>query len=273
MSTGSGIPGFDAATQVRPRTTAGRYDADIHPGWDGPLSPNGGHLAAMLLRAARAHLARPDLSPRTLSVHFPRPALHGPAQISVDTLRCGALSALLRAELHQDGRLACTALLTCSSARDATLPITATAPKAPPWEAVSDDDLAVFDPIPPLFGRLNLRTCFGPAPFSGGDQALTGGWIQLREDPAAVDAERQVAFTDAWWPSVYGATTYVPGVPTLELTCHFRSTTTVNGPVLGRFHTHTVNEGHLDETAQLWSREGILLAESRQVAILIRPGT
>ncbi|MGV1006977.1 MAG: acyl-CoA thioesterase [Candidatus Nanopelagicales bacterium] len=267
MSVGS--PDFDESTRVVPRG-GGIFEAQVHPAWRGPLAPNGGHLAAMVLRAARTELARPDLPPRSLSVHFPRPADQGPAQIRVEVLRAGQGSALLRSELYQDDKLRCTALLTCASARAATAPVSATAPDVPAWDAVADFDLSELPRAPEQFHRLQFKRCFGPGPFTEGTEALTGGWMKLRDDDADIDAERLTAFSDLWWPAVFGVADGFVGVPTLELTCHFRTTTPVQGPVLGRFQSRTVAEGYLDEVGELWSSDGTLLAESRQLALLLR---
>lgn len=271
MKTPTQAADFDEATRVVPQAQEGRFLSQVHPGWDGPLAPNGGHLAAMLLRAARAHLNRKDLTPRTLSVHFPRPATHGTATITVEAIRVGIGSALLRSEMRQDDRVCCTALLTCVSTRTATLPIQTEAPEAPRWQDTQEFDFGALEGTPALFSRMRIRPCFGPPPLSGAGDALTGGWMELRDDSAPIDFERQVALSDMWWPAVFGATKEFVGAPTLELTCHFRSSVAPTGPVLGRFRTRTVAEGFLDETAELWTQDGTLLAEAKQMALLISP--
>ena len=61
--------------------------------------------------------------------------------------------------------------------------------------------------------------------------------------------------------------------PTVDLTIHFR------GPlpqpaaepgerVLAVFRTRLAREGFLEEDGELWSRDGVLLAHSRQLALL-----
>jgi acyl-CoA thioesterase len=266
------VPSFDEATHVVFRAF-GQYDTYIHPAWDGLGAPNGGILAAALLRAARRQLARPDLPPRTLSVHFPQAAVNGAAQINVEVLREGRSTALVCSELFQQQKLVCTALLTFSSARDEAMPIAATAPAVPPWQEVNTFDYVATPGTPPCFARIEPRPCLGQRPFSGTTEALTGGWMQLRSDTTDVDAERLVALSDMWWPAVHTAANGIVRTPTLEL-CHFRTATAVKAPVLGRFNTTTLREGHFDETAQLWSQDGTLLAETRQLAQLTpRPST
>jgi len=41
-------------------------------------------------------------------------------------------------------------------------------------------------------------------------------------------------------------------------------------PVLVSFHTREVSQGVLEEYGEIWSRDGRLLAHSRQLAILLQ---
>ena len=271
LSHGGAVPSFDEATRVILRA-GGRYDTYLHPTWEGLGAPNGGILAAALLRAARERLARPDLPPRTLSVHYPRSAANGAAQIIVEVIGEGRSTARVRSELFQHDTLVCTALLTFSCDPDESSPTAPAAPAVPPWHRVKPFDLSATSATPPCLHRIEPRPCLGQKPSNGAAVARTGGWMQLRRDTTDVDAERLVALSDMWWPAVFTAANRIVCVPTLEL-CHFRSSTAAKAPVLGQFSTTTVREGHLDQTAHLWAQDGTPLAETRQRAVLIRaPG-
>jgi len=63
------------------------------------------------------------------------------------------------------------------------------------------------------------------------------------------------------------------GIPTVDLTVHFRETLPLAGArpddwTLATFRTRVVREGFLEEDGELWSRDGRLLAHSRQLAVL-----
>ncbi len=59
-------------------------------------------------------------------------------------------------------------------------------------------------------------------------------------------------------------------VPTLDLTVHLRGALPRPGDwVLGRFRTRAARAGFLEEDGELWSRDGELLAQSRQLALAI----
>jgi hypothetical protein len=97
--------------------------------------------------------------------------------------------------------------------------------------------------------------------------------MALRGDDAPLDAARLCAFTDLWWPAVFGTTASPVYVPTLQLSVYLRSTEhEPKAPVLGRFASRHAAEGHVEETGELWSADGELLAESTQLALLLRLG-
>jgi acyl-CoA thioesterase len=62
--------------------------------------------------------------------------------------------------------------------------------------------------------------------------------------------------------------------PTIELTVHFRGTLPASGDwVLGEFESRVARDGFFEEDGLLWSRDGELLAQSRQLALAIAPPT
>jgi hypothetical protein len=172
------------------------------------------------------------------------------------------------------------------------------APDVPPASAVAPINVDAAPGAPAMLGRMELRPCFGPAMFSGGLEAVpgagaavtggveamtggvqamtggadavTGGWAAFRGDHRPLDAARLCALCDLWWPPLYGRLTTPAALPTLQLTVYLRDTSAqVAPPVLARFVTATVDEGHLEERGELWSTDGRLLAESAQLALLV----
>ena len=101
--------------------------------------------------------------------------------------------------------------------------------------------------------------------------AETGGWIRTADgDP--VDDVLLAVLTDAWPPAVFARFTEPTGVPTIELTIHFRGAPDeAREWCLVRFRTLEVADGYLEETGEIWSEDGRLLAESRQLAVVLDP--
>jgi len=123
--------------------------------------------------------------------------------------------------------------------------------------------------LPPFGGHFDYRFALGPPPFSGAEDALTGGWLRLSED-RSLDAALTVALTDSWPPAVFTRSTSPLAVPTLDLTVHLRGALPRQGYwVLGRFRTRVARAGFLEEDGELWSRDGELLAQSRQLALAV----
>ena len=63
---------FDRDTAVRPAGD-GLLDAAIDPGWFIVRGPNGGYVAALMLRALLHAVDDPSRAPRSLTVHFTAP--------------------------------------------------------------------------------------------------------------------------------------------------------------------------------------------------------
>ncbi|MDQ4064982.1 MAG: thioesterase family protein, partial [Actinomycetota bacterium] len=58
-------------------------------------------------------------------------------------------------------------------------------------------------------------------------------------------------------------------VPTVDLTVHFRATLPRDYDwILGRFETKRAAEGFFEEDGEMWARDGTLLAQSRQLALI-----
>jgi acyl-CoA thioesterase len=130
----------------------------------------------------------------------------------------------------------------------------------------------------PIHERYEQRFAIGPLPFTGPRtrEARTGGWLRLAE-PRPLDAALLVAYADAWPPSLFACSELAGpagGIPTVDLTVHVRTPLPAPGvrpddPVLVSFHTREVSQGVLEEDGEIWSRDGRLLAHSRQLALLL----
>ena len=264
-------PDFETATAVTP-LGEGRYKTRLDPAWDGPFSAVGGMIAAVLLRAAQSELDSPQLTPRILSIHYLAATTHSDADITVALLRASERNAVLQTSLHQDGQVTATALITCSVARPqkSRFDLPESMPDVPPPDQVPELAPQSLSAAPPCLQRLRMWPCLGAPILSQAPEAMTGGWVSLRDDPPnhALDAPRLVALCDLWWPALFAAARTLIGAPTLALSIHLRSSQPVTGPILARYTTTTVTEGHFDETAQLWSADRRPLADSRQLARL-----
>ena len=261
---------FDADTAVAP-IGDGTWGVEIRDEWSGPPGPNGGYVAALILRAIRAEVDDATREPRSLTIHYLRPPALGAAEIVVTVERSGRSASTCSARLRQGGREMCIALCVLSADFEAAIEFGSPPPEVPPPEEIEPLDPNILPPR--IFEQLEMRMAFGGPPFTAADEAEAGGWIRTRV-PAPLEPELIAMYTDCWWPPIFGRMT-APGLaPTLELTIHFRGRPPAGDHehVLGRFVTQTSARGIFEEDGWLWSADGTLLAQSRQLA-LIRPWT
>jgi acyl-CoA thioesterase len=257
---------FAADTAVRP-LGEGRYRALAPGAWFGPIAPNGGFLAALLVRAMAAELAVDDREPRSLAVHFLRPPAEGGLEIELVVERAGRTTSTVSGRMLQDGRLMALAIGTWTQRYEGAAAWDLPAPSAPPPDGV--EPAALGSSAPRMFGQLDVRPVFGGVPFAGGDEALAGGWLRTRS-PHPVDHALLALLTDAWFPSPFARLSAPSPAPTIDLTIHFRGVPPPGDHpfVLGRYRSRAAIDGMFDEDGELWSADGRLLAQSRQLALL-----
>lgn len=261
---------FDADTAVEP-IGEGRFAARIDGSWWIVRGPNGGYVAALILRALAETVGDPARAPRSLTVHYLAPPVEGPVEIHTSVERTGRSLSTLTARLVQDGRTMAIALAAFATARETVSFSEKVMPTVPPPEAcarrVTPEGLG-----PPAMVHWDQRFALGSLPMSGGE-ALTGGWIAPAE-PRPLDALLVAAMMDAWVPPIFCRVTEPMGVPTVDLTIHFRTALPPEGVadgahLLARFRSEVAADGYLVEDGELWSPDGVLLAESRQLAVVI----
>jgi acyl-CoA thioesterase len=253
-------PRFDLATAVEPRG-GDEFEARLDRAFWITHGPNGGYLAALLLRAFGAALGDPARAPRSLTVHYTEPGREGPARIATRVERSGRSLSTLSARMEQEGRTIALALAAFASSRESAAWRDLRMPEVPAPESLTTRSPDLH-PIP---HRAHWET--RPVPDGPG----VGGWIRPAV-PFPLDACALAALCDAWPPAVYArADLERRGVPTVDLTVHFREPLVAPAPdtwYLGVFRTQTAAEGFVEEDGEIWTRDGRLLAQSRQLALL-----
>lgn len=269
------MSGFNTLTAVQ-RDDTDSFLLDVDPSSFIARGPNGGYIAAILLRAL---LARVDdleggaaARPRSLTVHYPAPPTAGPAAITTEVIRAGRSLVTCAARLTQQGKPMAAALAAFSPAWPGEAWNDRPAPQAAPAETLTYGGLE--RPPLPFLDYWDHRFTKGRVVDPDGP-AETQGWIRLAE-PEPIDGPVVAAMTDAFPPAVFTRYAVPNPVPTVDLTIHFRTGLPMDGLepddfVLGHFRTRTVVEGFLEEEGELWTNNGALLAQSRQLAIML-PG-
>jgi acyl-CoA thioesterase len=263
---------FDRATAVAPLGD-GAWAGAVDAGWFAGRGPNGGYLAAIVLRAMVAELADPAREPRSLTCHYLRPPADGPVRIAVTVERSGRSTSTLTARLSQDDRQCVLGV----AAFAVEVPAPAAYAGAPPAVPAPEDIAPVDNSSSGLsiVSRFEVRPALGERMFAGAGEAVTGGWLRFA-DARGTDAVALAMFADAWWPAPWVRLREPVAAPTIDLTVHFRAPRAAvalapGEPVLGVFRSTTAADGFFEEDGELWTRDGVLLAQSRQLALLSLP--
>jgi acyl-CoA thioesterase len=272
------IGAFDRDTAVHLETESGAervFAADVSPDWRAGRGPHGGYLAAMLLRALVETVAEPLRAPRSLTIHYARAPEPGPVQIRTVLERVGRSLSTLSARIESDGTLIALALAAFSV----------------PWQApeiseLSLPDVAAPDPVrastrtlhpaaPPFTHHLVLQPRLGVIPFQGSTHPMEiGGWLGLVE-PRPIDALSLAFFSDALFSPPFIRMSEPGTSPTIDLTIHFRTPMPrVRDPdpeelCFARFSSGVMHEGFFEEDGVIWAADGTVLAQSRQLAIML----
>lgn len=241
----------------------GEYAYDIGAEWWVVAGPNGGYLAAIAVRALQAEADPGDRPLRSLTLHYLRAPEAGPGTIEVVREREGRSVTFARLTMSQDGRPFATGLAVLAVDHDSFELAAARPPDVPGPDEI--DALPDVDEAPPFARNFDYRPAVEPA-VAG--EAVTGGWLRPRGGDHELDAALVAAICDSWFPAVFSVVHEPMAVPTLDLTVHLRAPLPrPAGWVLGRFVTRTAAGGLLEEDAELFSPDGVLLAHSRQLAL------
>jgi acyl-CoA thioesterase len=249
----------------------GAFQGAVAEGWSTPRGPLGGYVMALVLNGMMLATADPERQPRALTVHFLRPPHAGPVTVRPTVERAGRTLSTVTARLEQDGRLIALALGAFSTAwpgpflSDAPMPDVAPADESRPLIP----DVADGRPRPEFAERLTMQRRFGDLPFTRSDSAVVGGWLGLLER-RPIDALTVVVLADAWFPAPWPRLSELAPAPTIDLTVHFRAPLPLpDGLLLGRFRSRLVRDGFFDEDGDLWAEDGTLVAQSRQLGLLM----
>ena len=260
--------GLDDDTRVE-AAPGGTYQGVIGETWWTPRGPLGGYVMAIVLRALTLAVDDAERQPRSFTMHFLRPPQAGPITVEPRIERTGRTLTSASARLEQDGRMLGLALAAFSlpweSPQLGGIPMPDVAPPdgREPAPSLSGRD------APPFTGLLTMQHRFGDPPFTRSDDGLTGGWLGLREE-RPIDALAVALLADAWFPAPWPRLSRLAQAPTIDLTVHFRAPLPrPDGLLLGRFTSRLTRDGFFDEDGELWAEDGTLVAQSRQLGLLI----
>jgi acyl-CoA thioesterase len=260
---------FDEDIALRP-AGEGVYEGDIQGEWWTPRGPLGGYVMALMLNAFRLAVGDDARVPRSATMHFLRPPAAGPATFRTTIERAGRTLTSMSGRLEQEGKLMGIALGAYSTPWESPLLEDAPLPEVDPPDGRETTRRRVPNAAPPPFvDRMVFQRRFGYDLFSQAEHGEVGGWLGLREE-RQLDAAAIAVLADAWFPAPWPRLKALAPAPTIDLTIHFRAPLPIPDTLLlGRFRSRVVRDGFFDEDGELWAPDGTLVAQSRQLGLLI----
>lgn len=260
---------FDAATALS--GSGPDFGVLLDGRWDGQGGTNGGFLLSLAARAVGAVLPFPD--PLVLSGFYLRPGSPGPAEIRTEVIQTGRTTGFGQAGVYREGKqvLRATAAytdLSAASARGGPSYSAGKAPDLPPPEQCQLLERVIVPPIT-LVDRIEYRVTELPSwvtrtPPSG--HPVYEGWMRFA-DGREPDLLALPMFADAAAPAALELG--LRRVTTVEMTVHLRARP-APGWLAYRTLTRFLADGYFEEDAELWDSGGRLVAQSRQLALVLR---
>jgi acyl-CoA thioesterase len=256
---------LEAAGSGRPDTWLGHSS----PGYWNMVGPFGGTTAATALRAILLHPALLG-EPVALTVNYAAAMAEGPFSVTATPVRTNRSTQHWTVELSQadaDGVVMTATAVT--AARRETWSVNDT---PMPAVALADASDRFRFATAAWTNRYDMRPVRGVIPQvwdGSGVDSLTQLWV--RDDPPRpLDFPALAAMADVFYPRVWlRRATRVPA-GTVSITSYFHADSRQlaacgDGFLLGQARAQAFRNGFFDQSAQLWSEAGVLLATSTQI--------
>jgi acyl-CoA thioesterase len=257
---------YDADTASAPRGD-GLRDVTLTDRWNTPLgTPNGGYLLATMLRGLHDEMGADD--PLVAAITYLSPPTPGPAELRTTPIRSGRRVQTGSASLWQGERQVATMTASFGPRGDGPSTELGAPPQLPPPDACADP-LDHGMPADGLFGRVDYRLASTPGWSVGapsGDPSIDL-WQRLNGG-RAIDFPALALLCDSFAPPVLELGEGHQQSMTVQLTVHLHRLPRP-GWIATRLSTRHVVDGFHEEDCELWDEDGNLVAQSRQLGILL----
>lgn len=255
--------------ELRGRAAVTSFEVDAT--WFQGKGAYGGVLAAAMLESMALVVDDARRKPRGLHVNFCAPVPAGVHVVEVRLERMGALVCHMSARALALGEVIGMATATFGAARVGGLSFdSGPAPAVPPLEAAP----VLESPAMPAFCQhFEYRPCLGHLPWSGAEEAWFGGWIRPRV-ATPLSPGLVVGLLDAFPPAVLARADAPRPAASVELTVRFAApvpaaAVSPDGRALLDTRSRFCLDGYAEESTDLWSEDGSLLAQCHQVVALL----
>lgn len=271
MNTPSSHP-LDEATRLLPAED-GTLRGHTHPAYANMVGPFGGVTAATMLNAALTHPARLG-DPVALTVNYAGPVADGEFRIHAVPVRTNRSTQHWSITLSQGDEVATTATAVFAVRRETWSATDAGFPEVPPAESLPRLQLGQqLGPGPVWTRNYDMRFVRGmmldasrPAEALDSTSVL---WV--RDDPPRpLDFVSLASICDVFFPRVMVRRPVRVPAGTVSITSYFHADAKLlqaqgTRPLLGTARASHFGRGYHDQSAEIWSEDGALLATSHQI--------
>lgn len=253
---------------------AGLFTGTTSPDYWNMVGPFGGTTAALALQAVLKH---PDLlgEPVALTVNYAAAIEAGRFEVLATPVRTNRSTQHWTIEIRQagaDGRpqLNTTATAVTAVRRETWGATDLPMPAVPAPEQV--ERMTIGPKAVAWVAQYEMRPVCGSIPTQwdgSGDRSETCLWLRDAQ-PRPLDFASLTAMSDIFYPRVWLRRATVVPAGTVSITTYFHAGAAQlaeagAGHLLGRAAGQQFSNGFFDQTAQLWSQAGRLLATSNQI--------
>jgi acyl-CoA thioesterase len=242
---------------------------DVPEGWRQGRGAFGGLTLATLARVASQHADAAGRTLRTLTAEIPSAVLAGPAKVELEMLRAGSGLTTIAAKLAQNGETVAHAV--CSFGKTRVTDFDRNDVPAPsPTPFANVPAIPADSPGPEFARHVEYRLIRG-VPFASEKDAVTEGWIRIRE-PGDVPREiALIALIDAWFPSVMPVTSAPRPFGTISFAAHlFEREWSLEEPLYHRSRLIASQQGYFVEVRELFTPRGEICAINQQTMAVIK---
>ena len=264
---------FDEAIDLRASALADaphEFTGATHPAYANMVGPFGGTTSAQLLQSAMLHPERQG-EPVALTVNFAAPVADGDIRFVARPVRTNRSTQHWIIEAHQAEGVVATSTAVFAVRREtwsdveAVMPANLPAPDAVPRMPVKG--------MPAWPQRYDMRFVEGafPTAFDEQEQSHSRSTLWVRDEPErALDFASLAAISDSFFPRIYIRRRRRAMIGTVSLTTYFHADSALLAQVgarhvLGVAKALNYRHGYFDQTGELWSPEGQLLASTQQL--------
>lgn len=261
---------FDDAIALSARSGEGRYAGATSPAYANMVGPFGGVTGATLLNGALLHPARLG-DPIALTVNFASAVADGPFEVVAQPVRTNRSTQHWFIELLQAGEVAATATAVFAQRRETWSAPESQAPvDAPPADSLPRGDTAGR----PIWTRRYDMRFFGgdlPTAYDGREQPHSQSSFWVRDEPPRpLDFASLAAICDSFFPRIFIRRRALTPIGTVSMTTYFHADAEQladqgERALLGCARALNFRNGYFDQSAEVWSDAGHLLASTHQM--------